>query len=166
MPRKKIANFVAAFTLCLLAGYAGAYFAAPSLLTWFTDLQKPDTIPQMWVFETIWIPFSILSAISLYLILRSGLETKGVKFGLALFLFMLLMNIIWLYSFFALHSTFFGLMAVLLLWIVLLCTILQVYQFSISAAILLLPYFVWISYSAYLTYAILVLNPLTFGITV
>jgi len=48
---------------------------------------------------------------------------------------------------------------------VLLCTIIQLYQFSIPAAVLLVPDFLRVSFAAYLTYAILELNPATFGIS-
>ena len=166
MPGKKIFYFVVAVALCLLAGYAGSYYATPSIPTWYPGLQKPDIAPPSWVFEPLWIILGVLAGLSLYLIIQSGWETKGVKAGLFLFMFQLVLNIVWMYSFFALHSTFFGLLAVLLLWIVLLCTIIQVYHFSISAAMLLVPGFAWISLAVYLTYAIMVLNPTTFGISV
>jgi translocator protein len=166
MPRKKIFYFVVAIAICLLAGYAGSYYATPSIPTWFAGLQKPDIGPPPWVFDPLWIILGVLAGVSLYLIIQSGWETKGVKAGLFLFFFQMILNIVWMYSFFALHSTFFGLLSILLLWIVLLCTIIQVYQFSISAAMLLVPGFAWISLAVYLTYAIMVLNPATFGISV
>ena len=166
MTENKMYHFVAAVALCLLAGYAGSYYATPSIPTWYAGLQKPDITPPSWVFDPGWVLVGILSGISLYLIIQSGSGNRGVKFGLGLFMFQLFLNIGWMFSFFALHSTFFGLMAVLLLWMVLLCTIIQIYQFSIPAAMLLVPNFVWVSFAVYFTYAILVLNPATFGISV
>ena len=157
--------FVFAIAVCLLAGYAGWYYAAPSGPGWYAGLQKPDIVLPSWVFDTLWIPLGVLSGFSLYLIIQSGVENKGVKPALLLFFSQLVLNIGWMYFFFALHSTFFGLMAVLLLWIVLLCTIIQVYQFSIAGAMLLVPTFLWISFGAYLTYTIMVLNPSSYGIS-
>jgi tryptophan-rich sensory protein len=103
--------------------------------------------------------------ISLYLIVQSGLKNQEEQFGLILFVFQLVVNIGWSFFFFGLHSTFFGFLAIVLLWAVLLCTIIQVFRFSIPAAMLLIPYFVWVSFAGYLNYAILILNPSIFGIS-
>jgi tryptophan-rich sensory protein len=103
--------------------------------------------------------------ISLYLIVQSGLKNQEAQFGLILFIFQLVVNIGWSFFFFGLHSTFFGFLAIVLLWAVLLCTIIQVFRFSIPAAMLLIPYFVWVSFAGYLNYAILILNPSIFGIS-
>jgi len=103
--------------------------------------------------------------ISLFLILQSDLKIQEVQFGLILFIFQLMVNIGWSFFFFGLHSTFFGFLAIVLLWAVLLCTIIQVWRFSIPAAVLLIPYFVWVSFAGYLNYAILVMNPALFGIS-
>jgi benzodiazapine receptor len=55
---------------------------------------------------------------------------------------------------------------IVMLWAVLLCTIVQVFRFSIPAAAILIPYVGWVSFAAYLNYAILILNPAYFGINV
>jgi len=165
MNGKQFLYLVAAIGVCLLAGYIGSYYTTPAIPTWYDTLQKPDLTPPSWVFAPVWTLLYILMGISLYLIIDTGLKTTEEKFGLILFLFQLAVNVGWSFFFFGLHSTFYGLLAIVLLWAVLLCTIIQVFRFSIPASILLIPYFVWVSFAMYLNYAILVINPNFFGIT-
>jgi benzodiazapine receptor len=165
MTGKKILTLIIAVGICLLAGYIGSYYTTPEIPTWYAGLQKPDINPPSWVFAPVWTILYIMMGISLYLILQSDLKKQEVQFGLILFIFQLMVNIGWSFFFFGLHSTFFGFLAIVLLWAVLLCTIIQVWRFSIPAAVLLLPYFVWVSFAGYLSYAILILNPNVFGIS-
>jgi tryptophan-rich sensory protein len=165
MAGKKILYFVIAVGICLLAGYIGSYYTTPEIPTWYAGLQKPDLNPPSWVFAPVWTVLYIFMGISLYLIVQSDLKNQEVQIGLILFIFQLIVNIGWSFFFFGLHSTFFGFMAIVLLWAVLLCTILQVWRFSIPAAALLIPYFGWVSFAGYLNYAILILNPGSFGIS-
>jgi benzodiazapine receptor len=165
MTGKKILTLIFAVSICLLAGYVGSYYTTPAIPTWYAGLQKPDITPPSWVFAPVWTALYILMGISLFLILQSDLKIQEVQFGLILFIFQLMVNIGWSFFFFGLHSTFFGFLAIVLLWAVLLCTIIQVWRFSIPAAVLLIPYFVWVSFAGYLNYEILVLNPAIFGIS-
>jgi tryptophan-rich sensory protein len=50
-------------------------------------------------------------------------------------------------------------MFIIALWAFLLCTIIQVSRFSIIGGAVLIPYLLWISFAAYLNYAIMVMNP-------
>jgi len=165
MTGKKILYVVIAVGICLLAGYIGSYYTTPAIPTWYAGLQKPDLNPPSWVFAPVWTVLYILMGISLYLIVQSDLKNQEVQIGLILFIFQLIVNIGWSFFFFGFHSTFFGFMAIVLLWAVLLCTILQVWRFSIPAAALLIPYFCWVSFAGYLNYAILILNPGSFGMS-
>jgi tryptophan-rich sensory protein len=97
--------------------------------------------------------------ISLYLILQAGISKEEVFVGLLLFILQLGLNVGWSFLFFGLHTPFFAFMCIIALWAFLLCTIIQVFRFSIIGAALLIPYLLWISFAAYLNYAIMVLNP-------
>jgi tryptophan-rich sensory protein len=165
MTAKKIVRFCIAIALCLLVGFIGLNYFTASMPTWYTGLVKPDITPSVSLFIPIWTIFYILMGVSLYLIFQSGSQKHDVKHGLILFGSQLLLNIVWFICFFGLHSTFLGLMMILLLWVVLLCTILQVFRFSPPATLLLVPCLGWISFVSYLNYAILVLNPGSFGLT-
>jgi tryptophan-rich sensory protein len=165
MAGKKILLFVIALGICLLAGYIGSYYTTPEIPTWYASLQKPDLTPPSWVFAPVWTVLFIFMGVSLYWIFESGLKNQEAKLGLILFIFQLVLNVGWSFFFFGLHSTFFSFLIIVMLWAVLLCTIVQVFRFSIPAATILFPYICWISFVAYLNYAILILNPTYFGIS-
>ena len=165
MSGKKIIYFVLAIGICLLAGYIGSYYTEPELATWYAGLQKPDLTPPSWIFAPVWTVLFILMGISLYLIIDAGLKNPEVKVALVLFLFQLALNVGWSFFFFGRHSTFYGFLAIVLLWAILLCTIIQVFRISFPAALLLLPALVWITFAAVLNYLIMTMNPASFGIT-
>jgi tryptophan-rich sensory protein len=164
MAGKKIINFVLAVGICLLAGYIASYYTTPEIPTWYAGLNKPDLTPPSWVFGPVWTVLYILMGFSLYLIIESGLKSIEGKVGLALFGLQLILNVGWSFFFFGQHSTFWGLLAIILLWAVLLCTIIQVFRISFTAAVLLLPVLVWITFAGILNYQIMILNPISFGI--
>jgi len=166
MAGRKILLFVIALGICLLAGYIGASFTTPEIPTWYEDLQKPDLTPPSWVFGQVWTILFIFMGISLYWILETGVKSQDAKLGMILFIFQLVLNVAWSYIFFSLHSTFFSFLIIIMLWAVLLCAIVQIFRFSIPASVILVPYFCWISFAAYLNYGILIMNPLYFGISI
>jgi tryptophan-rich sensory protein len=60
--------------------------------------------------------------------------------------------------FFGLRSPFYGFIEIIVLWIAILFTIVKVFKISKAAAILLIPYIVWVTIAAALNYYILRLN--------
>jgi translocator protein len=156
---KKVICLVFAIGICLLAGYIGSMYSTPSIPTWYAGLQKPDLTPPSWLFASVWTALFLLMGISLYLILQAGISKGEVFVGLLLFILQLGLNIGWSFLFFSMHTPFFAFMCLIALLAFLLCTIIQVSRFSIIGAALLIPYLLWISFAAYLNYAIMVLNP-------
>ena len=66
---------------------------------------------------------------------------------------------LWSYLFFGLQSPFLALIEIVLLWIAILMTILAFYRVSVPAAVLLVPYILWVTFASYLNYGIYILNP-------
>jgi translocator protein len=165
MTAKKIGKFCIAIALCLLVGFIGLYFFTASMPAWYAGLVKPDITLPSWIFINLWTIFYLLMGVSLYLIFQSGSQKHDVKYSLILFGSQLLLNICWFFCFFGLHSAFLGLLMMLLLWAVTASIIFLAYRFSLPATMVLIPCLGWISYIGYLNYAILVLNPGSFGLS-
>lgn len=68
------------------------------------------------------------------------------------------MNFAWSLIFFGRHRIGFALVEIVALWLVILATILAFWGVRPAAGALLLPYFVWVSYAAYLNAGIWRLN--------
>jgi tryptophan-rich sensory protein len=159
---KKIVLLVFALGICLLAGYAGSLYTAPSIPTWYESLNKPDFQPPSWLFAPVWTALYILMGLSLYLLLQNGIPNKEVLFGLIFFISQLAFNVGWSYVFFGLHSSLFGLMCILALWCLILCTMIQTFRVTVVGGALLIPYLVWVTYATILNYYIMVMNPVSY----
>lgn len=110
------------------------------------------------MFSPLWMVSFILMGFVLFLILQSGFKQRDVTFGLILFCLQVLFTLVWAFAFFGLHSIFLAFMCIIALWATLLCTVIQVFRFSVYGGMLLVPYFIWVCYLAYLNYGIMVLN--------
>jgi len=157
----KLNNFfklVIAIVVAELAGIIGSVFTAPSIPTWYAELAKPALNPPAWIFGPAWTTLYFLMGVAAFLVWRRGLERKEVKTALTIFGGQLILNTIWSIIFFGLHNPFWALIEIIVLWLAILATILAFYKISRTAAYLLLPYILWVSFATYLNYSIWMLN--------
>jgi translocator protein len=155
----RAAKFFLALVACLLAGMIGSAFTTPAIPTWYAALVKPPLNPPSWVFGPVWTLLYILMGIALYLIWVRGWDRKDVQVATAIFGVQLALNVIWSYLFFGLQSPFLALIEIVLLWVAIFMTIWTFYRVSVPAALLLVPYIIWVTFAAYLNYGIYLLNP-------
>ncbi|KYK24635.1 TspO protein [Euryarchaeota archaeon SM23-78] len=154
----KIIKFIVSIVICQLAGIIGSFFTANSIPTWYLGLAKPSFNPPNWVFAPVWTTLFILMGVSLYLIWEEGFKSEGVKTGLLLFGVQLILNILWSIIFFGLRNPFIAFIEIVVLWIAILLTILKFYKVSRTAAYLLIPYILWVTFAAILNLIIFILN--------
>jgi len=155
----RVIQFVAAVGVCLVAAAIGSLFTMPAIPTWYAGLIKPALSPPSWIFGPVWTVLYILMGIALYLVWIRGWDRKDVKVAMTIFGVQLILNVLWSYLFFGLQSPFLALIEIVLLWIAILMTILAFYRVSVPAAVLLVPYILWVTFASYLTYGIYMLNP-------
>ncbi len=158
MKIKNIPKLVYSIVICQLAGIIGSFFTFPSISTWYAALEKPSFNPPNWIFSPVWITLFILMGVSLYLVWIQGTKTKYAKIALTLFGIQLSLNILWSIIFFGLKSPFFALIEIIILWVAILATILKFSKISKTAAYLLIPYILWVSFAAILNFSIWVIN--------
>jgi len=174
MGKIKWLKLIGAILLCELAGIVGSIATAPNIPTWYAALQKPFFAPPNWLFAPVWTTLFLLMGISLYLVLEKNAkksfgarkaERKKVesfewkkKLGLELFCVQLLLNIQWSFLFFGLRNPLAGFVEIILMWIFILATIIQFNKISRGAALLLVPYIVWVTIASALNFGVWVLN--------
>jgi translocator protein len=156
---RDVAKLVACIILCQLAGVIGSVFTISSIPKWYAGLNKPFFSPPNWVFGPVWISLYILMGVSLYLVWRKGLKEKGVKDAILTFLAQLILNALWSVAFFGLKSPLAGLIVITLLWLAIVLSIIRFRRISKPAAILLIPYILWVSFAAVLNLTIFAINP-------
>ncbi len=142
--------------LCETAGIIGSFFTFQSVQEWYPTLNRPDFNPPSWVFGPVWTTLYALMGISAYLIFMSGKKESNS----ALFIFggQLILNTLWSIAFFGLQSPFLAFLTIIVLWAMIVWTIYAFYQISKKAAVLLVPYILWVSFAAVLNYFIMILN--------
>ncbi len=96
--------------------------------------------------------------IALFLIWRGRPVEGRVRTAVALFFAQLALNVAWSGLFFRLRSPASALVEILLLWAAILLTILEFGRISRTAALLLTPYLLWVSFATVLNYSIWRLN--------
>jgi len=144
--------------LCLSAGGTGSVFTAPAIPTWYATLVKPSFSPPNWVFAPVWTLLYILMGLAAAIVWQKGLRNPQVRTALVAFLIQLILNMIWPVLFFGLRSLLCGLVDILFLWAAILVTIAQFSKVSVPAALLLIPYILWVTFATGLNFGIFLLN--------
>jgi tryptophan-rich sensory protein len=143
---------------CLSAGVIGSFFTAKTVNAWYLNVQKPPITPPGWVFAPVWTTLYVMMGISFFLLWRLNQGNLRYKNALTLFILQLLLNVLWSIVFFGFQSIAGGLAVIVTLWAAILGTIIRFYPFSKTAALLLIPYIVWVSYALVLNGWIFILN--------
>ena len=151
-------KLIISIAICLLAGVLGSVFTTPAIPTWYATLIKPSFAPPNWVFFPVWTTLFIMMGISLFLVWQKGLDNGKVKNALYIFGVQLILNVLWSAVFFGLKSPLAGLIVISILWIFILFTILVFMKVSRTAALLLIPYILWVSFAAVINFFIWRLN--------
>ena len=154
-----ILKLVASLLACQCAGIVGSIFTTPAIPTWYAALEKPVFSPPNWLFAPAWVTLYLLMGVAAFAVWRKGLNQKGVRVALVIFLVQLVLNALWSVAFFGIKSPLAGVVVIFLLWVAILFTILKFFRISIVAGSLLLPYIVWVSFAAVLNISIWLLNP-------
>lgn len=153
-----IIKFAIALVMCLGAGFIGSFATRQSVATWYMSINKPVINPPNWVFGPVWTTLFILMGIALYLVWHKGFFHPGVKIAFILFVVQLVLNILWSVFFFGLRSPVLGFIDIIILWLAILFTIILFFRVSPTAAYLLIPYILWVSFASVLNGWIMILN--------
>jgi tryptophan-rich sensory protein len=154
----KILRLIVSILICQLAGLVGSVFTYDSISTWYSALIKPGFSPPNWVFAPVWITLYVLMGIALYIVWERGTKRLEVNKAITLFFVQLALNSLWSIIFFGLRMPFFAFIEIIILWVMIAIVIYKFYSISKTAAVILLPYIIWVSIAALLNLNIWLLN--------
>jgi benzodiazapine receptor len=145
--------------LVLLLGFLSARIVPTGTHSlWYAALQKPALNPPDSVFPIVWTVLYILMGLAIAMILHArGARGKGL--AITLFVVQLVVNLIWTPLFFGKHEVSLALGVIVVLCLLVLATVLVFAQVRRGAALLMVPYLLWICFAAYLNFSINQLNP-------
>lgn len=158
MDKKLVIKIIISISVCILVGAVGSLATQTSVNNWYVHLNKPVWSPPNWVFAPVWITLFVMMGIAAGLVWNKGFYHKWVKTAMYHFVFQLLLNGFWSILFFGFKQPFIALLNIIMLLILLLLTIKWFKVVDKRAAILLVPYMIWVLFATALNFEIWRLN--------
>lgn len=138
--------------LVLAAAASGAMFKPGA---WYQSLQRPDWTPPDRAFPVVWSLLYAGIGLSGWLVWTAS----GVSLAMGLWLLQLVFNAAWSWLFFGLKRMDLAFVDVCLLLAVIVAYIAAAGAISVAAALLFVPYALWVAIAAMLNRAVWRLNP-------
>ncbi len=128
-------------------------------MIWYESLNKPALTPPDWVFTPAWIYLYVLIFLALFTFIYTKTD-KDKKLGYFLFGIQMVLNLCWTPAFFYLQNITMSFVIIIFMLVFVFMTTAEFYKVSKISAALLVPYFLWVCFAAYLNYGIMYLNTL------
>ena len=150
--------FLISLTITLAIGFVASLFTRPQIAGWYSTLNKPSFNPPPWLFAPVWTAIYVTIAIAAYLVWQRRDNSKTYKITAAIYIVQLWFNFSWSIVFFGLHGILPALFVILLLWVSIILNIRWFKKYDKTAAWLLTPYLLWVSFASVLNLSIYLLN--------
>ncbi|HUS30000.1 MAG TPA: TspO/MBR family protein [Kofleriaceae bacterium] len=143
--------FLAAVGVSFVPSIVGKWFGPDD---WYASIEKSSLTPPGYVFPIVWTTLYLLMGIALWRFWESDASGSAKRAGTLLFGAQLVLNGLWSYLFFGLHRPDLAMLDLALMWAAIAATIVTFGRYRRSAALLLVPYLVWVTFAGYLNFAI------------
>jgi tryptophan-rich sensory protein len=144
---------------CFSAALIGGLATSTTLTTWYVDLRKPSWNPPSWVFGPVWTYLYASMAVSAWLMWRRyNRDPLAARSALKWFAVQLALNAAWPFFFFGMRRPGWAVVEIAVLWTAILITIVKSWPIHKLAAILLVPYILWVTFATCLNAAIARMN--------
>ena len=129
-----------------------------SFSSFFETYTKPPLLPPGWVFPVMWVILYALMGYSAYLVNIADAHPDNKKVSLSVYWIQLAFNFSWSIVFFRFEWLWggFGIICALLLLIILMTALF--YKVDKKAALINVPYIIWVAFASYLNFATASLN--------
>ena len=155
---KKIKPYVISIAIALGVGGLSALLTKDSMDI-YSRIVQPPLAPPGWLFGVVWAILYVLMGISAAIVYtRTDTPEAQRRDALSVYALQLAVNFFWSILFFNLQAFWFSFFWLLLLWILILRMLFKFHAVSPIAAYLQIPYFLWVTFAAYLNLAIAILN--------
>lgn len=156
--KSKAKTYVLSVLFTLGVGALSAFLTRNSMDVYET-INKPPLSPPSVLFPIVWTVLYILMGISFANILIRGRE-EGIYTlpSVKIYLAQLAVNFFWSIIFFGLRSFALSFLWLVLLWVLIIVMIDNFSRVSKFAAYINIPYFLWVSFAAYLNFMIFRIN--------
>ena len=155
---KKIKPYVISVAIALGVGALSALFTRGNM-DLYDRIQTPPLAPPGILFPIVWsILYTLMGISSAIIYIKGRDENIPVYEALRIYAIQLVVNFFWSIIFFNLEAFLFAFLWLLLLWVLIIIMIVKFYKIDKTAAYLQIPYLLWVTFAAYLNFAIFLLN--------
>lgn len=148
-------RFLGSLLLTFFAASIGGYGSIVAK-GFYATLNRPAWAPPAWLFGPVWLCLYGMISLAGFLAWQSG---RARPRDFAVYVSQLALNALWPWLFFVWTSGVWSFAGIVLLWGVILLNVVFFWRCSRVASLLLVPYLLWVSFAAALTWACWQLNP-------
>lgn len=144
---------------CFVAAMSGGLFRPGA---WYRALNKPSWQPPDWLFGPVWFVLYWMIAFAGWIVWeRTGGQgdLAAAVWPMIAYGAQLVLNFLWSLLFFGMKRIRLALFEVLAMHLSIVACIVLFWPISRTAALLMAPYLVWVSFAAFLNYTLVRLNP-------
>ena len=124
----------------------------------YAQLARSGWAPPSSVFGPVWSVLYVLMGVAAWMVWRAG-GFRAARTALTLFLVQLALNALWTWLFFAWRQGAMAFADILVLWLLIVAMMITFWRIRPIAGALLIPYLLWVSFAAALTWSVWRLNP-------
>ena len=160
MPSHRPATLTIFLIAILTAATAGlgAAVSSGSENVWYFALEKPGLTPPDIVFAVVWPILFVLMALGAVLVRVSAGSFSACSAALGLYFVQLAVNLSWSWLFFGFQQVRIAMIVLVILWVLILAMMRAFARHTLAAAIMQVPYLLWVSFAGFLNGSILLLN--------
>lgn len=155
--KREIIGLVGWLASAFAAGAVGG-LASATAGTFYAELVRPDWAPPGWLFGPVWTLLYVMMGVAAWLVWRER-GFAGARTALTVYIGQLVANALWTWLFFVWRLGSLAFAEIIFLLVLVAATAVLFLRVNRIAAWLLLPYLLWVSFAAALTYATWQLNP-------
>ena len=156
MDKNKLKTYGISILIAEAVGIISGLISSSGMAAYDT-VNKPALTPPDFVFPIVWTILYALMGISAARILLAP-QTKERNHGLIIYALQLFVNFFWSILFFNLQAFDVSFIWLLLLWALIILMIISFKKTDRVAALLQIPYLIWVTFAGYLNFMVWMLN--------
>jgi len=153
---KKFKPYIISILLSLGVGVLSALLTRNNMNI-YEKITRPPLSPPSSLFPIVWTILFILMGIGSAIIYEKR-DEANVQPALNTYILQLIFNFLWSIIFFNLQNYLFAFLWLILLWLLIIRMIRLFYAVSPTAALIQIPYLLWVTFAGYLNLMIYILN--------
>lgn len=159
---RQLRGLVAWLALCFVAAGIGGIGSADAPV-FYAQLTRPAWAPPAWLLPLAWSLLYVMMAVSAWLVWRLPPASPGRPAALALFVAQLVANALWSWVFFAWRQGGAAFVEAMVLTGLVAATLVAFLRLHRVAAMLMVPYLLWVAFATALNWALWRANPTLLG---